>query len=53
MNSIQRSDMATIGTWRDNIRANEAQAKEYFKAHGMDELVNDVISRCPTKAITL
>jgi sulfite reductase alpha subunit len=53
MNSIQRSDFATIGTWRDNIRVNEAQVQDYYKAHGMSDLVNDVISKCPTKAITL
>src|SRR4030066_33986 len=53
VNAIQRSDMATIGTWRDNIRVNEAQVKDYYKAHGMNDLVNDVISKCPTKAITL
>ena len=53
VNAIQRSDMATIGTWRDNIRVNEAQVQDYYKAHGMSDLVNDVISKCPTKAITL
>ncbi len=53
VNAIQRSDMATIGTWRDNIRVNEAQVQDYMKAHGMSDLVNDVISKCPTKAITL
>jgi sulfite reductase alpha subunit len=53
VNAIQRSDMATIGTWRDNIRVNEAQVQDYYKAHGMNDLVNDVISKCPTKAITL
>ena len=53
VNAIQRSDMATIGTWRDNIRVNEAQVQDYFKAHGMNDLVNDVISKCPTKAITV
>ncbi|MFN3750886.1 MAG: dissimilatory-type sulfite reductase subunit alpha [Thiobacillus sp.] len=53
VNAIQRSDMATIGTWRDNIRVNEAQVQDYMKAHGMNDLVNDVISKCPTKAITL
>ncbi|OYX26990.1 MAG: dissimilatory-type sulfite reductase subunit alpha, partial [Hydrogenophilales bacterium 32-62-9] len=53
MNAIQRSDMATIGTWRDNIRVNEAQVQDYYKAHGMTDLVNDVVSKCPTKAITL
>ncbi|MDA8226027.1 MAG: sulfite reductase, dissimilatory-type subunit alpha, partial [Betaproteobacteria bacterium] len=53
VNSIQRSDMAVIGTWRDNIRVNEALAKDYMAAHGMEKLVNDVINRCPTKALSL
>ncbi|MDP2828532.1 MAG: dissimilatory-type sulfite reductase subunit alpha [Sulfuricellaceae bacterium] len=53
VNAIQRSDMATIGTWRDNIRVDEAIARDYMKSHGMDKLVNDVISKCPTRAITL
>ncbi len=53
MNSIQRSDMATIGTWRDNIRTDEALARKWFAKHGVGELVNDVISRCPTKAMQL
>jgi sulfite reductase alpha subunit len=53
MNSIQRCDMATIGTWRDNIRTDEALARKWFAKHGLNELVNDVVSRCPTKAITL
>ena len=53
MNSIQRSDLAIIGTWRYNIRTDEALAKKWFAKHGMNELVNDVVSRCPTKAIQL
>ena len=53
MNSIQRADMAVIGTWRDNIRTDEALAKKWFAKHGMNELVNDVVARCPTKAIQL
>ena len=53
MNSIQRADMAVIGTWRDNIRADEALVRKYFAGHGMDELVNNVIARCPTKAIQI
>ncbi|TRZ66204.1 MAG: sulfite reductase, dissimilatory-type subunit alpha, partial [Rhodocyclaceae bacterium] len=53
MNSIQRADMAVIGTWRDNIRTDEALAKKWFAKHGMDELVNDVVARCPTKAIQI
>ncbi len=53
VNSIQRSDMATIGTWRDNIQVNEPLARDYLKTHGMEKLVNDVIRKCPTQAITL
>ncbi|WP_413437211.1 dissimilatory-type sulfite reductase subunit alpha [Sulfuriferula sp. GW1] len=53
VNAIQRSDMAVIGTWRDNVRVNEALAKDYMAKHGMEKLVNDVISRCPTKALSL
>lgn len=51
MNAIQRSDMAIIGTWRDNIQTDEALAKKWFAKHGLNELVNDVVARCPTKAI--
>ena len=53
MNSIQRSDMAVIGTWRDNMRTDEELARKWFAAHGMNELVNNVIARCPTKTIML
>ena len=53
VNSIQRSDMATIGTWRDSIQTDDTMGKQWFAKHGMDELVNDVISRCPTKALSL
>jgi sulfite reductase alpha subunit len=49
MNAIQRADMAVIGTWRDNIRTDEVLAKQWFAKHGMDELVNDIVARCPTK----
>ncbi|MFA7239160.1 MAG: dissimilatory-type sulfite reductase subunit alpha [Sulfuricellaceae bacterium] len=53
VNSIQRSDMAVIGTWRDSIQTDDALGKKWFAKHGMDELVNDVIARCPTKALAL
>jgi sulfite reductase alpha subunit len=45
--------MAVIGTWRDNMRSDEALARKWFDKHGLTELVNDVVSRCPTKAIML
>jgi len=51
VNSIQRSDMATIGTWRDNIRTDEKLAREWYAAHGAEELIDNVLTRCPTKAM--
>ena len=53
VNAIQRSDMATIGTWRDNIQTNDVHAKAWVKKNGMEALVNQVVSLCPTKAISL
>ncbi len=53
VNSIQRSDMATIGTWRDNIQTNQAIADEWMSGHSMEDLVNMVVNHCPTKAISL
>ena len=53
MNSIQRSDMSVIGTWRDNIRTDDELGRKWFVKHGMNELVNDVVARCPTKAIQI
>jgi sulfite reductase alpha subunit len=53
VNAIQRSDMATIGTWRDNIRADQPTADAWMASHSMNDLVNMVVSLCPTKAITL
>jgi sulfite reductase alpha subunit len=51
MNSIQRADMAVIGTWRDNMRTDEELARRWMARYDMDKLVNEVVVRCPTKAI--
>ncbi len=53
MNSIQRADMSVIGTWRDNMRTDDELGKKWFAKHGMNELVNDVVTRCPTKALQI
>ncbi len=53
VNSIQRSDMATIGTWRDSMRADEKLAREWMAAHSREDLTNMVVSMCPTRAIRL
>ncbi len=53
VNSIQRGDMAVIGTWRDNMRVNEELVQAWVAKNGKGELVNQVISMCPTKALSL
>ncbi len=53
MNSIQRSDMAMIGTWRDDIEVNQAEVKKFVKAKGRDYVIDNVVSRCPTKCLKL
>ena len=53
VNAIQRSDMATLGTWRDNMQVNEGLVKAWVAKNGKTELVNQIIGMCPTKALTL
>jgi sulfite reductase alpha subunit len=49
--SMARSDFSIIGTWRDDIRIDQNEIKNYLDA-GKD-IVNDVMLLCPTKCISL
>ncbi len=53
MNAIQRADYAVIGTWKDDIRMDEAAVERFIDRKGLDYVVNNVVALCPTKAITL
>lgn len=53
VNAIQRSDMATLGTWRDNMQVNEDLVKAWVVKNGKTEMVNQIISMCPSKALTI
>lgn len=53
VNSIQRSDFAVIGTWRDAIQIDQKEVGHYIDKYGLDYLVNSVIAMCPTRAIQL
>jgi sulfite reductase alpha subunit len=48
--SIARSDLSVIGTWRDDIRIDQAAVKDYA-ASGFD-IRADVIRRCPTSCMS-
>ncbi len=53
MNSIQRADMAVIGTWRDDMKVDQTEVKKFIKDRGRKYVIDNVISRCPTTALSL
>ncbi|MBF8274482.1 MAG: sulfite reductase [Magnetococcales bacterium] len=52
-NSIVRSDMPIIGTWRGAMQVNQAKVAEFIDEKGMDYLVNNVLTRCPTRCLSV
>ncbi len=53
VNSIQRSDLAILGTWRDDMKVNQDEVKAYVGEKGRKYVVDNVITRCPTQALSL
>ena len=53
MNSVERSDMSVIGTWRDDIKINQDAWKKMVVDKGRDYVIDNITSRCPTQAMTL
>lgn len=52
-NSIQRSDLSVIGTWRDDMKVDQDEVKAYVGAKGRKYIIDNVITRCPTQALSL
>jgi len=52
-NAIERSDFAIIGTWRDDMKVNQDEVKAYVEKKGRQYIVDNVITRCPTQALSL
>ncbi len=52
-NAIERSDFAIIGTWRDDMRVDQEAFKAYIKLKGHDYINENIVSRCPTKALKI
>jgi sulfite reductase alpha subunit len=52
-NAIQRADFAVIGMWRDDIKVDQEAVKEYVAEHGRKKVIDNVITRCPTNALSL
>lgn len=53
MNAIERSDFAVIGTWRDEIVIEQDQWKQYVDKKGRQHVIDNIITRCPTKCMSL
>jgi len=53
MNSIQRSDFAVIGTWRDDMKVDQDEVKAFVSDKGRKYVIDNVITRCPTNALSL
>ncbi len=53
MNSIQRADFAVIGTWRDDMKVNQKEVKAFVKTKSRKYVIDNVVNRCPTKALSL
>lgn len=52
-NAIERADMAIIGTWRDAMKVDQEEVKAYVAAKGRQYINDNVITRCPTNALSL
>jgi len=53
MNSIQRADLSIIGTWRDDMKVDQAEVKNFVTERGRKYVIDNVITRCPTQALSL
>jgi len=53
MNSIQRADFSVIGTWRDDMKVDQKEVKAFIKGKSRKYVIDNVVNRCPTKALSL
>jgi dissimilatory sulfite reductase alpha subunit len=53
VNAIHRADFAVIGTWRDDMKVNQDEVKAYVDEVGRKSMIDNVITRCPTNALSL
>ncbi|MBU0498673.1 MAG: dissimilatory-type sulfite reductase subunit alpha [Gammaproteobacteria bacterium] len=52
-NAIERADFAMLGTWRDDMKVDQAEVKAYVAKKGRQHVIDNIISRCPTQALSL
>ncbi|NOY15849.1 MAG: dissimilatory-type sulfite reductase subunit alpha [Gammaproteobacteria bacterium] len=52
-NSIERSDFAIIGTWRDDMKVDQEEVKAFIAKKGRQYVIDNVTTRCPSDCMTL
>ncbi len=52
-NSIVRSDMPIIGTWRGAMQVDQKKVAEFIDQKGMEYLIDNVLTRCPTRCLSV
>ncbi|MGV6826664.1 MAG: dissimilatory-type sulfite reductase subunit alpha [bacterium] len=52
-NAIERADFAVIGTWRDHKKIDQDAFKAYVEEKGRQHVMDNIITRCPTKSLAL
>ena len=52
-NAIERADFAVIGTWRDDMKVDQDEVKAFVAKKGRQYVIDNVITRCPTNALSL
>lgn len=53
VNAIHRADFAVIGTWRDDMKVDQEEVKNYVAKVGRKYAIDNVITNCPTRALSL
>ncbi len=53
MNSIHRADFSVIGTWRDDMKVDQDEVKTFVAEKGRKYVIDNVITRCPSQALSL
>jgi sulfite reductase alpha subunit len=53
VNAIHRADFAVIGTWCDDMQVDQERVKEHVARVGRKQMIDTVITNCPTRALSL
>lgn len=52
-NAIERADFAVLGTWKDDMKVDQEAFKGYLDTKGRQYINDNVITRCPTQALSI